>query len=144
MRKLRILKKILVQTKAMNILIGFLTFLFIDAFVILLAEPGIETYADALWFFYAVLSTIGFGDVLAVTLIGRVGAVLLTIYALLAFAIITGVVVNFYTQIIEIQQKDTVASFVDKLENLPNLTKEELEDLSKRAKTFHKNILKDK
>ena len=51
-----------------------------------------------LWYCYEVISTAGFGDVVAVTFIGKMCSVLLTIYSLFVVAIATGVVVNFYTQ----------------------------------------------
>ena len=61
---------------------------------------------------------------------------LITVYAVYAIAIITGVVVNFYTQMVEMQRKETLTMFMDKLERLPELSKEELEVISKNVKKF--------
>ena len=61
------------------------------------------------------ISTAGFGDVVAVTFIGKMCSVLLTIYSLFVVAIATGVVVNFYTQMVEMQRKETLAMFMDQL-----------------------------
>lgn len=107
MKKLRILWGILRHTHADRILLGFILFLLADATVIQIAEPDINHYGDALWYCYAVISTAGFGDIVAVTLIGKIGSVLLTIYTLFVVAIVTGVVVNFYTQLVEMQRKET-------------------------------------
>lgn len=136
MKKLRILKNVLARTHADRILLGFVLFILIDALIITLWEPGIDNYLDALWYCYAVISTTGFGDVVVVTFIGKAMSVLLTIYSVLVIAIVTGVIVNYYTQIIQIQQQDTITAFVNKLEHLPELTKEELEELSRKVSQF--------
>ena len=73
---------------------------------------------------------------MAVTFIGKICSVLITVYAIYAIAIITGVVVNFYTQMVEMQRKETLTMFMDKLERLPELSKEELEVISKNVKKF--------
>ena len=99
-----------------------------------LVEPDINHYGDALWYCYAVLSTAGFGDIVAITFIGKLVSVLVTIYTIFVVAIVTGVVVNYYGQIVEMQRRETAMMFLDKLERLPELSKEELEDISKRVK----------
>ena len=136
MKKLRILWRILRHTHADRILLGFILFLLADAAVIQIVEPNINRYGDALWYCYAVISTAGFGDIVAVTLIGKISSVLLTIYTLFVVAIVTGVVVNFYTQLVEMQRKETLAAFMDKLERLPELSKDELENISKNIKKY--------
>ena len=118
------------------IIMSFLLFIFADAFVILLAEPGITSYGDALWYCYVVMATVGFGDIVAVTFVGRAASVLITIYALFVCAMVTGVVVNFHAQLIEVQQKDTIAAFADKMQYLPEMSKEELAQISENVKLF--------
>ena len=68
MKKLKLLWMILKRTKATQILSGYIVFLFISAAIIQLVEPDINRYGDALWYCYAVLSTAGFGDIVAITL----------------------------------------------------------------------------
>lgn len=134
MRKLKVLAGILKRTRADKILVGFIVFLFVVAAVIELAEPDINRYGDALWYCYAVISTAGFGDVVAVTFIGKICSALLTVYAIFVTAIVTGVVVNFYTQMVEMQRKETIAMFMDQLERLPELSREELENISQKVR----------
>ena len=136
MKKLKILWGILRHTHADRILLGFVLFLLADAAIIQIVEPDINRYGDALWYCYAVISTAGFGDIVAVTLIGKTCSVLLTIYTLFVVAIVTGVVVNFYTQMVEMQRKETLAMFMDKLERLPELSREELENISEKVRKF--------
>ena len=129
MKKLKLLWMILKRTKATQILSGYIVFLFVSAAIIQLVEPDINHYGDALWYCYAVLSTAGFGDIVAITFIGKLVSVLVTIYTIC-------VVVNYYGQIVEMQRRETAMMFLDKLERLPELSKEELEDISKRVKKF--------
>lgn len=136
MKKLKVLKLILKRTKADRILFGFIMFLFIIAGIIQLAEPDINRYGDALWYCYAVISTAGFGDLVAVTFIGKTASVLLTVYSIFVIAIVTGVVANFYGQIVEMQQKETLTMLMDKLEHLPELSQEELQTISDKVKKF--------
>ena len=98
--KLRILKEILGKTGAGKMLMSFIGFVFADA-LIYIFDPGVGSYGDALWYCYDVISTTGFGDVVVTTPVARVCSVVLTVYAVLVIAIVTGVIVNYYNQIIE-------------------------------------------
>ena len=80
------------------------------------------------------ISTAGFGDVIAVTTIGRIASVLLTIYAVFAIAMATGVVVSLYNHKIQLRYKDSVHSVLYKLERLPELSQEELKEISEKIK----------
>ena len=135
MKRIKVLGSVLKRTRADKIIIGFIVFIFAIAAVIQLVEPDINRYG-ALWYCYAVISTAGFGDVVAVTFIGKMCSVLLTIYSLFVVAIATGVVVNFYTQMVELQRKERLAMFMDQLERLPELSREELENISRKVRQF--------
>ena len=134
MKKLKVLKSVLKQTNAGSILLSFLIFVFIAAFIILLAEPDITRYQDALWYCYVNLFTIGFGDIVPMTIVGRIVSVLLTVYATVVIAVVTGVVVAFYNESITRNFKESKSMVMDQLEHLPDLSKEELRDLSQRIK----------
>ena len=54
---------------------------------------------DALWYCFAVVTTIGFGDFTAVTLTGRVLSVILGLFGIVLVAVITSIIVNFYNEI---------------------------------------------
>lgn len=136
MKKLKVLWVVLKRTKATQIILGFVIFLLAVAAIIFLAEPSIDRYSDALWYCYSVISTAGFGDIVAKTFIGKLCSVLLTVYSVFVVAIVTGVVVNFYSQMVEMQRKETLVMFMDKLEHLPDLPKEELKRISEKIKKF--------
>ena len=127
---------ILKRTKATQILSGYIVFLFVSAAIIQLVEPDINRYGDALWYCYAVLSTAGFGDIVAMTFVGKLVSVLVTIYTIFVVAIVTGVVVNYYGQIVEMQRRETAMMFLDKLERLPELKKGKKIPLSSHSTEF--------
>lgn len=142
MKRLRVLRNILVRTKTDKILIAYVVFVLLSALLIVLVDPAITSYSDALWYCYAVISTAGFGDVVATTFVSKILSLLVTMYSTIVIAIVTGVVVNFYTQIIEMQQKETITEFMDKLEHLENMSKEELKEISAKVKKFNDNVRK--
>lgn len=134
MRKLKIFNLVMKRTKAYKVLYGLVLFVLAAALIIMLVEPEINTYFDALWYCYAVISTIGFGDIIVTSIIAKVVSVLLTVYSLFVLAIATGVVVSFYNQTVLSQRDDSISLFVDKLERLPELSKEELQEISEKVK----------
>ena len=134
MKKLHILKIVLKRTKAGEILSGFFIYTLVTALLIMLLEPDILTYREALWYCYAVITTTGFGDITVTGIVSQLLSVLLSAYAILVIAIITGVVVNFYTELNKAQRRETIAMFMDRLERLPELSREELAEISEKVK----------
>ena len=94
---------------------------------------------DSLWFCFASATSIGYGDLTSVTVLGRIITVFLSIYSIAVIAIVTAVITSFFTDVARFRASDSAREFVDELEHLPELSKEELEDLSRRVKEFHKN-----
>ena len=134
MKKLRILRMVLHKTKADRLVLGFVVFLLVVSGILWAVEPGMTTYREALWYCYAIISTSGFGDFVAVTFVGRVCSILVTIYAIFVIGIVTGVVVSYFQQSVQVQFEDSKMAFLDKLERLPELSKEELEAMAAKAR----------
>lgn len=126
--------RILKWTGALKIYLGFLIFLCGAAAIVVVVEPGIDTFGDGLWYCFVASTTIGFGDLYAVTGIGRIATVLVAIYGILMTAMIPGVVVSYYMEYLKIREKETISIFLEQLERLPELSKEELEELSERIR----------
>ena len=97
--KIRLLIDILVKTHTLDVLICLLAFIIAFSFVFPMVEPTITSFWDAMWYCFAVITTIGFGDFYATSLIGRVLTVILGIYGIVVVAILTSVVVNFYNEV---------------------------------------------
>ena len=143
MKQLRLLMKVLKETHTFKIILIFLAFFFICAFVIWFKEPEITNYADALWYCYAVVTTVGFGDVSVQSHLARILSVILSVYAVVIIAIFTGVIVNFFMQMIKLKEKETITAFLDKLEHLTEMSEEELKELSEKVKKYHTENNKD-
>jgi voltage-gated potassium channel len=131
---LHMLAVILRRSKTWEVLWGFVGFVMVSALVVKVAEPHIATYGDALWYCYAVVTTVGFGDITVTSLVARLVSVVLSAYAVLVIAVITGVVVDFYNEIAEAQRHESLSLFLDELEKLPELSDEELKALSDKIK----------
>lgn len=96
--RIRVLFRIVLSTFSLEILFGLLIIIVTFSLVFVSIEEGIETFPDALWYCFAVVTTIGFGDIVAVTPVGRVLTVILGLYGLVVVAVITSIIVNFYNE----------------------------------------------
>lgn len=134
MKKIKLMLKVLKTTNVDKLIYGFLIYILFMAFILLKIEPNITTYFDSIWYCFVTFSTVGFGDIVVTTLIGKILSIILMIYGMIIVAIMTGTLVNFYQEIQKIKTKDTVTELMGKLENLPNLSKKELEQISEIVK----------
>ena len=135
---LRILMNTFKTTGATKIFAGYILWFFISAIPIWLFEPGIKDYADSLWFCFASATSIGYGDFAAVTIVGRIITVILSIYSIGVIAVFTAVITSVFTDIARIRASESSRKFIDELEHLPELSREELQELSEKAKNFRK------
>lgn len=133
--------KILRRTGTLKIFLSFLLFLCVAAALLALFDPGIGTFGDGLWYCFVAATTIGFGDMVAVTRLGRVITALVSAYGILMTAMVPGVVVSYYMEYLKLREKETISIFLEKLEKLPELPPEELEQLSQRVREFGKKNL---
>ena len=81
------------QTRLVYALAFFLTVLFLCSFIFYRVEHGINpevaTYEDSLWFILQTITTVGYGDIIPVTGIGRLMGVISMFSALFLSCIIT-------------------------------------------------------
>ena len=96
--QLKEMTKILKKTYALEVLYGLVVLVISFSFIFFTLEPTMTNYGDALWFSFATITTIGYGDYSATSYITRILAVILGIYGILVVAILTSVVVNFYNE----------------------------------------------
>jgi hypothetical protein len=105
--KLDIFAKIIFRTYAIEIIFGLFALMVAFSLILMLEEPTMHNFPDALWYCFTLVTTIGFGDFAAETLIGRVLSVILGIYGIVVVAVLTSIVVNFYNE----TSKDTSKEF---------------------------------
>ena len=136
LRNARMLGNILRHTGFAHITAIFGALFLFCSLMVWLADPGCLTFGDGMWFSFEAVSTIGFGDIEAAGPIARAATVVLSIFSIFYIALITGVVVNYCSNLIKARQKDTLANFVDSLEHLEEKTPEELAELSARVREY--------
>ena len=106
--KFKVLLKIIFRTFALEVIFGLLACIAAFSLVLMRVEPNtigpdgnpgkIATFPDALWYCFAVVTTIGFGDYTAISTIGRLLTVVLGLYGIFVVAILTSIIVNFYNE----------------------------------------------
>ena len=119
--------QILIRTHAAEILTGLIFFMLLSSVVLEIVEGNgpaaaeggaITDFGDAMWYCFATITTIGFGDFTAKTFAGRIITVLLGIYGIVVVALITSIIVNLYNDSVEAnkRQAEELAKKVEELE----------------------------
>ena len=126
--------KVIKRVHFEKIVMGFVVMFFITALVVTVTEPGIATYRDGLWYTFVACTTIGFGDITVTAFWGRLFTVIITIYEIVIAALMSGVVVSYYLEILHRREQETIVAFMDKLEHLTELSKEELREIEDRVR----------
>lgn len=133
MRKFRTLNNIIKGSGITPILLSLLSIMLIGALLLLIVEPEITTYGDALWLCFITVTTIGYGDFYAVTTIGRLISAVLAMYGIILIALITGISVNYFGEVRKLASNTEVKKLVDGMKNLENLSKEEIKEIEELA-----------
>jgi len=94
--RLDLLKEIIQKTYAVEIIAGLGLMMVAFSYVLTFTDEVFKTFWDALWYCFAIVTTIGFGDLAATSALGRLLSVILGIYGIIVVALITSIIVNFY------------------------------------------------
>lgn len=120
--------------------ITFVVLFGVATFLVAGFEPAIDGFWDAAWLMFQVVTTIGLGDFTCVTQVGRIAAVVLSIYSVFFLALITGAVVSYCQERMSARRNESVAHFIDQLEHLPELSHDELVELSEKVKEVSRRL----
>lgn len=123
--------------------VAFIALFLVCSVLVALFEPNVNGFANSLWFMFQVVTTIGLGDFTATSFVGRAAAVVLSVYSVFFLALITGVVVSFCSERMRARRGESIAHFLDQLEHLPELSTEELTELSEKVKSLKGNAKRD-
>ena len=124
---------VLKKTGALKTFLGFILLCLVASILLKHIEPGIKTIGDGIWYCFVASTTIGFGDIYATTTLGRCITILVSLCGIFVFAMMTGVVVSYYMEYLNNRKEETVSVFLEKLENLQNLSKKELKEISDKV-----------
>lgn len=102
----KVLGKIIRKTYAGEVIFGLCLLIVAFSIVMMHIEPQVETFTDGLWYCFAIITTIGFGDIVATSVIGRLLSVILGLYGIVVVAIFTSIIVNFYNEIRDVKEED--------------------------------------
>ena len=138
MKRFKRFVSVLKHTGAIHIFWSYVVVLCIAAVVLTLCEPNISRVTDGLWYCFIASTTVGFGDLVAVTLIGRILTVVVVLYGIVTAAMVPGVALTYYLEFVKAKEKETTSLFLEQLENLTNLSHEELQQISKKVKEIKK------
>ena len=97
--QLRGLLKIIRKTYVLEIIYGLIVLVISFSFYFYIMEEDITSFGDGLWYSFAVITTIGFGDIKVVSNVSRILSVILGLYGIVVTASITSVIVNYYNEI---------------------------------------------
>ena len=97
--QLRGLLKIIRKTYVFEIVYGLIVLMVAFSFYFYIMEDGIKTFGDGLWYCFAIITTIGFGDFTVHSVVGRILSVILGVYGIIVVASITSVIVNYYNEV---------------------------------------------
>lgn len=97
--RLRIIWHILKVTGFTTFLASFFSFIFVAAGLLLWLEPNFASYGDSLWYSFVTATTLGYGDMLVTTTLGRIISIILAIYGILFLGSLSGIVVSYYTEV---------------------------------------------
>ena len=144
MRSIRFFWVILRRCHFDKFLIVFVISFFVCSLLLQVIEPEIGNYGDAMWYLFVSCTTIGFGDIISNTIIGRVVTVYMTLYEIVLAALLSGVVISHYIEVIHRREQMTATQFLDKMEHLTELEPEELLELQEKAKALARKSEKGK
>jgi voltage-gated potassium channel len=122
------------------ILAVYIVVYFVFSLAIWFCDPDIKDLSDALWFTFQTVTTIGYGDLQATSVLGRILTVILAIYSVAIVAIFTGVIAGYFVEALKTKRNEEVITFLNSLEKLPEMSTEELKDISVRAKDLSDKI----
>lgn len=134
----RLLVLVLKRSGAWRVLGSFCVVYLVCAAVVCAFEPAVPTFGDALWFLWAVSTTVGLGDLTAVTTVGRIASVICSLSAIVTTAIVTAIIVDFFNELRQSQFDESLTVQLDKLEHLSELSKQELDEISEHVRRLRR------
>ena len=119
--KMDVISNIIRKSMVNEIILLLLILVFLCSIYFTIVEPNITSYVDALWYSFAVITTIGFGDVYVITTFGRILSVILGISGIAVVAVFTSFIVNFYNEMSKRREERVIKRLEQKTEELEKI-----------------------
>lgn len=116
---------------------GLLILILVNTILAFIFEDKITSIFEGLYFTITTITTVGYGDFAPTQLITRISVMILMIYGILMFSIVTSAFVSYLKVKGEYSEKHDVLS-KQKLINLSNLSKDELIRIEEQFKKIYK------
>lgn len=118
----------LLKTNGLDkLLMTALVLLFIIPIPIVLVEPSITTFPDALWWAVVTTTTVGYGDISPSTPIGRVLAVVLMLVGIGIIGTFTSAITSYFSGNAKVTHDKQILNVIQSIEEIENLTKEDID-----------------
>ena len=111
--KINVVSKIIKKSMLFEIIMVLLIIVILCSVYFTLVEVNITSYVDALWYSFAVITTIGFGDVSVTTTFGRMLSVILGVSGIVVVALFTSFIVNFYNEMNRKRDDKKLEEYID-------------------------------
>ena len=122
--KLNIISNIIKKSMVKEIIAGLMILIILCSVYFTVVEVNITSYVDALWYSFAVITTIGFGDVYVSTTLGRILSVILGISGIVVVALFTSIIVNFYNEMNKRREEKTINKILEETKEIEKLEEE--------------------
>lgn len=116
------------QTNGLDKLLSVtLILLFIVPIPIILVEPQINTYPDALWWAVVTTTTVGYGDISPTTAFDRILAVVLMLVGIGIIGTFTSAISSYFAKVDELSHNQQVLLIIQTIEDIDEITEEDAE-----------------
>ncbi len=136
MKPFRVFRKIIKLTNLDKILYILALLVITSSLVVMHFENEVDTFFDGFWWSMTTITTVGYGDIVITTKIGRITGIILMVYGIILFTLITSTIVTFSIELNRIKRQHDLKEINEKLSNLTSLSKQELENLQTKIKQF--------
>ncbi|MDT8862153.1 potassium channel family protein [Alkalihalobacillus sp. MEB130] len=113
--------------------------IFVAAIPIQLLEPSIPTYTDAVWWAIVTATTVGYGDISPVTIVGRLIAIVLMLFGIGLLGMVTSSIASYFMQENrekEEEQDHTITYLKNEVSRIHSMNNKELERLKSIIDTY--------
>ena len=126
--RLNVVSRIIKKSMVYEIILALLILVILCSIYFTIVEPSMTSYVDSLWYSFAVITTIGFGDVTVSTTLGRILSVILGISGIVVVALFTSIIVNFYNEMNKKRDEAEIRRVIKKIDELERIEKEKEEN----------------